>query len=174
MSLYIRYIYIIASHLFNSPSFWQSYQLPCQSSCYLAPGFLQFYPGWFQCWPNSSSTETLEHAARIVARKHKHDHISPFLSELHWLPLSSRIKFKFCDVVYNHFEGILPQYLSSNLKYTTLLAAYIHLLTNFLSCLVSNLNLLVNVLSAILLLLSGTLFPNLFVSHLLWLNSKRT
>ena len=46
----------------------------------------------------------------------KHDHISPVLSELHWLPISSRINFKLCVLVYNHFEGTLPPYLSSILQ----------------------------------------------------------
>jgi hypothetical protein len=55
-------------------------------------------------------------AARLVAKKRKHDHISPVLFDLHWLPVSFRIKFKLCVLVYRHFEETLPPYLSSVLK----------------------------------------------------------
>ena len=34
----------------------------------------------------------------------------------HWLPVSCRIKFKLCVLVYRHFEETLPPYLSSVLK----------------------------------------------------------
>ena len=55
-------------------------------------------------------------AARLVTKKRKHDHISPVLFDLHWLPVSYRIKFKLCVLVYRHFEETLPPYLSSVLK----------------------------------------------------------
>ena len=34
-------------------------------------------------------------AARLVMQIHKYDSITPFVKELHWLPYSRRIKFKF-------------------------------------------------------------------------------
>ena len=52
-------------------------------------------------------------AARLIARKRKHDHITPILHELHWLPIEFRIKFKLCVLAFRHFEGTLPSYLSS-------------------------------------------------------------
>ena len=60
--------------------------------------------------------QRLHAAARLVTKKHKHDHISPVLFDLHWLPVSYRIKFKLCVLVYRHFEETLPPYLSSVLK----------------------------------------------------------
>ena len=42
-------------------------------------------------------------AARLITRKRKHEHISPALFDLHWLPVSYRIKFKLCVLVYRHF-----------------------------------------------------------------------
>ena len=52
-------------------------------------------------------------AARLIAKKRKHDHITPILRDLHWLPIDFRIKFKLCVFAYRHFEGTLPPYLSS-------------------------------------------------------------
>ena len=55
-------------------------------------------------------------AARLVTKKRKHEHISPVLFDLHWLPVSYCIKFKLCVLVYCHFEETLPPYLSSVFK----------------------------------------------------------
>ncbi len=33
-------------------------------------------------------------AARVLTRTRKYDHISPFMSTLHWLPIKHRIDFK--------------------------------------------------------------------------------
>ena len=55
-------------------------------------------------------------AARLVTKKRKHNHISPVLFDLHWLPVSYRIKFKLCVLVCRQFEETLPPYLSSVLK----------------------------------------------------------
>ena len=33
-------------------------------------------------------------AARVITRSRKRDHIAPILLDLHWLPVSERIKFK--------------------------------------------------------------------------------
>ena len=56
------------------------------------------------------------HAARLVLRKRKSDHITPLLKELHWLPVESRIKFKVATLAYRHFDGTLPPYLSARLS----------------------------------------------------------
>jgi hypothetical protein len=52
-------------------------------------------------------------AARLIAKKRKYDHITPVLTELHWLPMEFRIKFKLSVLGFRHFEGTLPPYLSS-------------------------------------------------------------
>lgn len=54
-------------------------------------------------------------AARLLMRKNKHDHISETLKELHWLPISYRIKFKQCLIIFkvlnnNHHT---PSYLNN-------------------------------------------------------------
>ena len=51
-------------------------------------------------------------AARLVMKKRKHDHITPVLRDLHWLPVKFRWQFKLAVLAYRHFEGTLPSYLS--------------------------------------------------------------
>jgi len=50
-------------------------------------------------------------AARIVTRTHKYEHITPVLSELHWLPIRFRIQFKTLLLVYKARNGLAPQYI---------------------------------------------------------------
>ena len=58
---------------------------------------------------------TQNHAARMVMRKRKRDHVTPLLRELHWLPVKSRSNFKIATLAYRHFDESLPKYLSSTL-----------------------------------------------------------
>ena len=55
-------------------------------------------------------------AARIVSRKRLHDHISPILNELHWLPVEKRIIFKLLIMAYECNQGVAPQYLLDIVK----------------------------------------------------------
>ena len=54
-------------------------------------------------------------AARLVSGKRKRDHISPILKDLHWLPIKQRCRYKIAVLVYRHFDGSLPAYLSQSL-----------------------------------------------------------
>ena len=51
-------------------------------------------------------------AARMVALTPKHEHISPVLQELHWLPVEQRIIFKILLMTFKCLNGIAPLYLS--------------------------------------------------------------
>ena len=55
-------------------------------------------------------------AARLIMKKKKHDHVTPTLYELHWLPVNYRWQFKICTLAYRHFDGSLPVYLSDALR----------------------------------------------------------
>ena len=48
----------------------------------------------------------------MVALTHKHEHISPVLQELHWLPVEQRIIFKLLLMTFKCLNGIAPSYLS--------------------------------------------------------------
>ena len=52
-------------------------------------------------------------AARMITRSKKYDHITPILINLHWLPVSARIKFKSLVITYNIIHGTAPQYLTN-------------------------------------------------------------
>ena len=51
-------------------------------------------------------------AARVVCKVKKHDHISPTLQKLHWLPVMSRIFFKTLLLTYQALNDRAPSYLS--------------------------------------------------------------
>ena len=51
-------------------------------------------------------------AARILTLTRKYDHITPILRDLHWLPISQRIKYKIVLLTYRCLNGLAPAYLS--------------------------------------------------------------
>ena len=51
-------------------------------------------------------------AARIVKQIKKTDHITPILAELHWLPVTFRIKYKLLLFAFKVYHDTAPQYLS--------------------------------------------------------------
>ena len=46
----------------------------------------------------------------------KHEHITPILNSLHWLPVVNRIKFKIMLLVFKIKHGFAPTYLSDLLQ----------------------------------------------------------
>ena len=50
-------------------------------------------------------------AARIISRSHKQEHITPFLVNLHWLPIESRIKYKILLLTFKALHGLSPIYI---------------------------------------------------------------
>ena len=51
--------------------------------------------------------------ARVVAQKPRFCHITPVLSDLHWLPVRHRISFKIATVTFKMLQSQQPFYLSS-------------------------------------------------------------
>ena len=51
--------------------------------------------------------------ARVVAQKSRFDHITPVLSELHWLPVRHRINFKIAAITHTVLQSQQPSYLHS-------------------------------------------------------------
>lgn len=56
-------------------------------------------------------------AAKLIFRAKKYDHASPFLHQLHWLPVKERIAFKILLCVFKAIHGIAPDYLSALLTW---------------------------------------------------------
>ena len=50
-------------------------------------------------------------AARVLMRARKHEHITPILKSLHWLPVSSRINYKILLLTHKCIHGLAPTYL---------------------------------------------------------------
>ena len=55
-------------------------------------------------------------AARLVFSLSRSDHVTPTLIELHWLPVSYRIKFKLCCLVHAIHYGRSPAYLTETVQ----------------------------------------------------------
>ena len=55
-------------------------------------------------------------AAKLILGGRKRDHATPFLQELHWLPVSQRHIFKTVLLVYKTLQGDGPSYLQDLLK----------------------------------------------------------
>ena len=51
-------------------------------------------------------------AARLVFKVSKRSHITPFLKELHWLPIRARIEYKIATICFNALNGTSPLYIS--------------------------------------------------------------
>ena len=52
------------------------------------------------------------HAAKIIFRKKKYDHVSPLLKSLHWLQIQERIDYKIAVLVFKCLSDQAPLYLS--------------------------------------------------------------
>jgi len=50
-------------------------------------------------------------AASIVSLSRKHEHITPILLHLHWLPIRYRIEFKILLVTYEALNNLAPSYI---------------------------------------------------------------
>ncbi|XP_061098676.1 uncharacterized protein LOC133128885 [Conger conger] len=67
--------------------------------------------------PSKSLQKRIQNsAARILMRVRKHDHITPILHSLHWLPISSRTEFKISLLTYQCVHGNAPPYLKELVK----------------------------------------------------------
>ena len=49
---------------------------------------------------------------RLVARLSMHDHATPAMRELHWLPITFRVKYKLCLMVRASANGRRPEYIT--------------------------------------------------------------
>ena len=55
-------------------------------------------------------------AARLITRTPRHEHITPVLMELHWLPTAYRPQFKVLLLTYKALHALAPAYLSDMIK----------------------------------------------------------
>ena len=69
--------------------------------------------------PNTSIQRlqrTQNAAARLVTKTKRKEHITPILMELHWLPVSHRIRYKVLLLVYKALHNLAPSYIADMVK----------------------------------------------------------
>ena len=69
--------------------------------------------------PNDTTTKLQRiqnHAARLVLKKTKRDHVTPLFAELYWLPLQARINYKICVLCFKGINKTAPSYLGDLLE----------------------------------------------------------
>ena len=57
-------------------------------------------------------------AARLVTNTRPHEHISPAMKDLHWLPVNLRIKYKLCVMMHLIFTQQCPEYMNELVSLT--------------------------------------------------------
>ena len=69
---------------------------------------------------NVSKLQTVQnHAAKLILRRKKSDHVTPILKELHWLPVDARISYKTALLCYKCLNDAAPEYLKDFLDIYT-------------------------------------------------------
>lgn len=58
-------------------------------------------------------------AARLITRAKKHEHITPILEDLHWLPVRSRIIYKILLITYKAQHDAAPSYITNLVSHYT-------------------------------------------------------
>ena len=61
----------------------------------------------------------LHAAVRLVANLGYHDHVTPAMKELHWLPIAYRIKYKLCLTMHAAVNNRNPAYITDTLVPTS-------------------------------------------------------
>ena len=59
-----------------------------------------------------SLLDVLRCSARLIFKVPKSAHITPFLYDIHWLPISSRIQYKIALICFHIVSGTTPPFLS--------------------------------------------------------------
>ena len=56
------------------------------------------------------------HAARLIFRSRRREHITPLFIKLHWLPVKYRIDYKIATICFKCLHGLAPEYLRNILE----------------------------------------------------------
>ena len=73
---------------------------PCRSSCHS------------YCRPPEHTKQCSQTCPPKIKKR---QHGTPLFKQLHWLPIQTRIDYKLATPTFRHFDGSLPQYISSRL-----------------------------------------------------------
>ena len=92
--------------------YWGFQNRSCGDS-WLPTWFLQLSPGCHIRFISGSPSACPEHSCPSSRTKPRFCHITPVLSDLHWLPVRHRISFKIATVTYKVLQFQQPSYLAS-------------------------------------------------------------
>ena len=83
---------------------------------------LDLFNGSLSAFPEYQITKLQKlqnRCARLIFRLPTHFHITPFIHQRHWLKNLYRITFKVCLFVWKCLHGLVPEYLTELLKYSS-------------------------------------------------------
>jgi hypothetical protein len=63
--------------------------------------------------------KVMNSAARLIFKISKREHITPFLKQLHWLPVNARIEYKIATLCFHCLDNTAPLYISELLQLYT-------------------------------------------------------
>ncbi|XP_078115027.1 uncharacterized protein LOC144523380 [Sander vitreus] len=87
------------------------HNIHCPWLCLIQVRLLQCAPHW-DLWKSLLKLQYIQNsAAMILMRVRKHDHITPILKSLHWLPVSLRIEYNVSLLTHQCIHGDAPLYL---------------------------------------------------------------
>jgi len=75
---------------------------------------LDYCNSLFYSIPDRLMTRLQNAAARLMSGARRHDHITPVLHQLHWLPVRKRMDFRMATLVYRSLSGMAPAYLAAD------------------------------------------------------------
>ena len=83
---------------------------PCAGN--VTPRLLQRLAVWVATDNVETATSSELCTARLICRRKKHDHVTPLLKELHWLPIHVRPTYKLLTIAYSVMHGLASEYLA--------------------------------------------------------------
>ena len=83
---------------------------PCAGN--VTPRLLQRLVVWAATNNVETATTSSELCSRLICRRKKHDHVTPLLKELHWLPIHVRPTYKLLTIAYSVMHCLAPEYLA--------------------------------------------------------------
>ena len=106
---------VTSDHRQTTPHFYWRCYFPSQIYnflCIVQIRLLQFFSHWHSQLCYSTDAESPKYATRLILWAPRHQNCTPLLQQLHWFPISERIKYKTACMCYNAITGSAPSCLS--------------------------------------------------------------
>ena len=87
-------------------------------SC-MQSGLRQLFANWCTDRSDPASAIIAEQSAGLTSGTRRCDNVTPILRNLHWLPITCRIDFRLCCLLYKAIRRMTPSYISDLLQHHT-------------------------------------------------------